>query len=110
MLRSPNNWAHHYGGTSQEQRLLRRFSYSDRIRYYWDEPAVQAAMETLITNLNAHPIPETLLSAYLPEQYHRYREASVSLNPMALVLDRVRGAITPYATACFPGTTAHETR
>ncbi len=101
MLRSPDNWARHYGGTTQQQRLLRRFSYSDRIRYYWGEPAVQAATEKLITNLNAHPIPETLLSAYLPEQYRRYREGSVSLNPMALVLDRVREAIRPYAKACF---------
>ena len=110
MLRSPENWTHHYGGNAQEQRLLRRFSYSDRIRYYWGEPAVHAATEKLITNLNAHPIPETLVSAYLPEQYHRYREASVSLDPTALVLDRVRGAIEPYATACFPDTAAGDPR
>ena len=103
MLRSPESWARHYGGNAQEQRLLRRFSYSDRVRYYWGEPEVQAATEKLLANLNAHPLSETLLSAYLPEQYHRYRQGLITLDPMALVLDRIRGAIRPYAAACFPG-------
>lgn len=65
MLASPDHWKGHYHGSQEQQRLLRTFSYSDRIRYYWTEPAVQRAAERLIANLSARQIPETLLSAYL---------------------------------------------
>lgn len=110
MQRSPANWASHYAGNAHEQHLLRRFSYSDRIRYFWGDPAVQAATDRLIANLRTEPIPETLVSAYLPEQYHRYRAGLVPLDPLALVLDRIRGAIRPYSAACFPHTTADQLR
>lgn len=38
MLDSPANWKNHYHGNPEEQRLLRIYSYSDRIRYYWQRP------------------------------------------------------------------------
>jgi D-tagatose-1,6-bisphosphate aldolase subunit GatZ/KbaZ len=33
MLRDRRNWEHHYAGDEEATRLLRRYSYSDRIRY-----------------------------------------------------------------------------
>ena len=102
MLRSPGNWQHHYAGGAQEQRLLRRYSYSDRVRYYWGDAEVERATERLIANLENTGIPETLLSADLPEQYARYRAGGVVLAPVPIVLDRVRQALEPYAAACFP--------
>jgi D-tagatose-1,6-bisphosphate aldolase subunit GatZ/KbaZ len=100
MLRKPKDWAKHYEGTPEEQELLRRFSYSDRIRYYWNEPPVVEAVARLLRNLEKQPIPETLISAYLPEQYRRLRVELPSLSPEDLVLDRIRQALEPYAVAC----------
>jgi D-tagatose-1,6-bisphosphate aldolase subunit GatZ/KbaZ len=102
MLRKPKDWVKHYEGTPKQQSLLRRYSYSDRIRYYWSEPAVKEAVDRLLRNLGAQPIPETLLSAYLPEQYRRLRVKLPSLLPEALVLDRIRQTLEPYAAACAP--------
>lgn len=100
MLRKPKDWAKHYEGTAEKQELLRRFSYSDRIRYYWNEPPVVEAVDRLLRNLEKQPIPETLISAYLPEQYRRLRVELPSLSPEDLVLDRIRQALEPYAVAC----------
>jgi D-tagatose-1,6-bisphosphate aldolase subunit GatZ/KbaZ len=41
---------------------MRVYSYSDRIRYYWADPAVARALAKLLTNLAGIAIPETLVS------------------------------------------------
>jgi D-tagatose-1,6-bisphosphate aldolase subunit GatZ/KbaZ len=101
MLAEPGNWKGHYHGSAEEQRLLRTFSYSDRIRYYWTAPAVQRAVEKLIANLSALKIPETLLSAYLPVQYAAVREGKLKKEPLELVLHASQASLKGYAEACF---------
>jgi D-tagatose-1,6-bisphosphate aldolase subunit GatZ/KbaZ len=101
MLHAPANWKGHYHGSAEEQRLLRTFSYSDRIRYYWTVPAVQGAVEKLIANLSARTIPETLLSAYLPVQYSAVREGKLKKTPLELVLHASQSSLKAYAEACF---------
>ena len=48
---------------------MRHFSYSDRIRYYWAQPAAQKAVAALMTRLGDTPVPETLVSQFLPLLY-----------------------------------------
>jgi D-tagatose-1,6-bisphosphate aldolase subunit GatZ/KbaZ len=100
MLRKPKDWAKHYEGTAEQQKFLRQFSYSDRIRYYWNDPLVQEAVTRLLQNLEKQPIPETLISAYLPEQYRRLRVVLPSISAEGLVLDRIRQTLEPYAAGC----------
>lgn len=38
MLSQPKWWSSHYRGNADQQRLARRYSYSDRLRYYWHDP------------------------------------------------------------------------
>ena len=38
MLAEPGNWQGHYHGSEAEQRVQRHYSFSDRIRYYWNQP------------------------------------------------------------------------
>jgi D-tagatose-1,6-bisphosphate aldolase subunit GatZ/KbaZ len=101
MLASPADWKGHYHGSAEEQRLLRTFSYSDRIRYYWTVPAVQGAVDKLIANLSSLPIPETLLNAYLPVQYAAVREEKLTGGPLELILHATRASLKPYAQSCF---------
>src|SRR5882757_1852630 len=102
MVREPKYWIHHYHSDAADQRILRRYSYSDRLRYYWGDPAVQQATDRLMENLGSISIPETLISAYLPEQYRHIREGSLAARPLAMVLHAIRTALEPYAAACFP--------
>jgi len=101
MLASPADWKSHYHGSDEEQRLLRTFSYSDRIRYYWFIPEVQAAVDRLIENLRMNKIPETMLSAYLPFEYVSVRKGVLASDPMEIVLHATRRSLQPYAAACL---------
>jgi D-tagatose-1,6-bisphosphate aldolase subunit GatZ/KbaZ len=101
MLDRPVYWEKHYDGTPEQQRVLRRFSYSDRVRYYWTEPRVRSAAETLLRNLQGIEIPQTLLSSFLPDQYRAIRQGLLRPCPYELILDRIQQVIRPYAAACY---------
>lgn len=100
MLAEPAEWERYYEGDEDEQRIARRYSYSDRMRYYWPDPAIRHAEERLYANLEARAIPLPLVSQYLPDQYRRVRAGRLAPNPRDLVLDKVRDALRPYAAAC----------
>ncbi len=102
MREEPGYWEGYYPGGPAARRLLRRYSYSDRIRYYWSYPDVEDARRRLFSNLTAREIPQTLLSQYLPHQYERVRLGGLDSGPEALVFDRVRDTLEDYAAACNP--------
>ena len=100
MKDDPGSWKDYYAGTPAEQDILLFNSYSDRIRYYWPDPKIEAAIARLVSNLTATPPPEILLSRYLPSQYRRVRAGLLARDPEALILDKIRDALRPYAAAC----------
>jgi len=102
MLYKPQHWQGYYEGDAQAQRLARRYSYSDRLRYYWPDPEISAAQSLLLDNLGKVDIPLPLLSQYLPDQYTRVRHGELAVEPTALVIDRVRDVLRVYARACDP--------
>jgi len=102
MLAEPSQWQGYYPGSVDEQRLARRYSYSDRLRYYWPDPQISAAQSRLLTNLGKVDIPLPLISAHLPDQYARVRRGELAAEPHALVIDHVRDVLRAYARACVP--------
>jgi len=100
MIADRRYWESHYSGNELSVALMRRYSYSDRIRYYWNDPQVKAAVEKLLYNLAQQPIPETMLSAFLHEQYLAVRAGSLRAEARDLVLHRIRMVLRPYAEAC----------
>jgi D-tagatose-1,6-bisphosphate aldolase subunit GatZ/KbaZ len=100
MLARPENWAKYYHGSEQEKRLLRTFSYSDRVRYYWADAEVAEATKKLVGNLKRVDIRENLISQYLPNQYRQLRCGLIDDSPMSLIFSKVREVIGAYAAAC----------
>ncbi|HZS80075.1 MAG TPA: class II D-tagatose-bisphosphate aldolase, non-catalytic subunit, partial [Herbaspirillum sp.] len=100
MLARPQHWQSHCHGDAAMQRLLRHYSYSDRIRYYWPEPEVETAFRILLSNLERVSIPDPLLSQYFPEQYQKLRHRTLDGSARSLLIDRIQQAIEPYARAC----------
>lgn len=101
MLAHPKDWQKYYHGSEQEQRLLRVYSYSDRIRYYWHFPQAEAAVQTLLSNLAATSIPETLLSQYCPRQYDLVRAGKLANEPKELVIRSIMAVLETYNQACL---------
>jgi D-tagatose-1,6-bisphosphate aldolase subunit GatZ/KbaZ len=102
MLADPSQWAGYYPGNADQQRLARRYSYSDRLRYYWPDPEVHAAQDRLLANLAAIELPLPLISQHLPDQYTRIRRGELTAEPRALVIDHVRDVLRAYGRACDP--------
>ncbi len=90
MLDEPKNWKNHYHGTDKELFIKRKFSYSDRARYYIPVDSVQAAIEKLIKNLTETGISMTLLSQYMPYQYRKVKSGLIENNPEAIIKDYVK--------------------
>ena len=102
MLADPSQWEGYYPGNTSEQRIARRYSYSDRLRYYWPDPEVRSAQDRLLANLAAVELPLPLISQYLPDQYTRIRHGELAAQPQAMVIDHVRDVLRAYASACEP--------
>lgn len=100
MLENPLHWKQHYHGEEAALRFARKYSYSDRSRYYWPQPEITRAVERLFANLTASPVPETLLSQYMPGQYQAFRAGGLSANPRDLVRHKIMEVTRQYAYAC----------
>jgi D-tagatose-1,6-bisphosphate aldolase subunit GatZ/KbaZ len=100
MCRAPQHWQKHYHGSPAETALARKYSRSDRVRYYWPDPQVQASLRRLIANLSDRPIPAGLVSQYAPVQFRRIREDALECTPKAILLDRIDEVLDDYAYAC----------
>ncbi|KPH94494.1 tagatose-bisphosphate aldolase [Pseudoalteromonas porphyrae] len=101
MQQFPKNWQRFYQVEQSLQQLYRRFSFSDRIRYYWGQQGNQNAVETLFSNLQKQSIPLPLLSQYMPLQYLAVRNKTLQNNPKSLVLHHIMQVTSRYADACF---------
>jgi D-tagatose-1,6-bisphosphate aldolase subunit GatZ/KbaZ len=65
MVAQPKYWEPYYGGTEAERALARKYSFSDRLRYYWPDPTI-ASFQILVKNLSETPPPLSLLSQFAP--------------------------------------------
>ncbi|MEL6092067.1 tagatose-bisphosphate aldolase subunit KbaZ [Plesiomonas shigelloides] len=99
MRENPNHWEKYYHGNRQQQRFSRIYSFSDRIRYYWPDDAVNEAQNKLFDNLSGVDIPLPLLSQYLPEQFKRVREGAITANPQELIIDKIQQVLRSYSQA-----------
>lgn len=100
MIEDPKYWEKYYPGNALEQAYKRKYSFSDRSRYYWPNPRIAAAKRQLVENLKAHPIPLSLLSQYMPGQYHAVSGGLISNDVEEIIINRTQDVIGMYARAC----------
>jgi D-tagatose-bisphosphate aldolase class II non-catalytic subunit len=99
MIAESAHWRGYYRGSAEEQRLARRYSLSDRIRYYWNVPAVSAACGTLVANLSRADIPRPLVSQFLPAHLPAVLDGRVVPRARELARESVRMVLDSYARA-----------
>ena len=99
MLENPGNWHKHYHGDEKQLHLARKYSFSDRARYYIGQPEVVEAMNKLFANLNAHKIPLNMLHQYMPLTYAKVRDGELPLDAKELAMDGVTNFMLDYEYA-----------
>jgi D-tagatose-1,6-bisphosphate aldolase subunit GatZ/KbaZ len=100
MVDNPEHWVKYYTGSKAYLQFARKYSFSDRSRYYWPDAKVQNSLARLLDNLERHPVPLTLLSQFLPMQYERVRAGALPNAPRAHMYDKIRHVLADYAHAC----------
>lgn len=101
MLENPKNWQKHYHGTEEELAFARKYSYSDRCRYYIGEEKVQNAIDKLLGNFSETEIPMNILHQYMPKQYDKIVGGQLKLSPVELIKDGVVQYMEDYEYAAY---------
>jgi D-tagatose-1,6-bisphosphate aldolase subunit GatZ/KbaZ len=101
MVEKPEHWVKYYHGDERGKAFKRKYSLSDRIRYYWTDPIVQQAFEKMMMKLNQNPLPVTLLKQYVPDLYTMATQTG-RLTPENILLAKVQNILDDYTQACNP--------
>ena len=99
MLEKPDTWKKHYHGDEKQLALCRKYSFSDRCRYYIGLPEVVESINKLFENLREYPIPMNMLHQYMPISYIKVRDGIIPLDPRELALDGVVAFMEDYEYA-----------
>ena len=100
MLAEPAQWQKYYHGDADEQRLLRHYSLSDRIRYYWSKPRLAKSVQELLDVLGSREIPLGVAHQYLPLGAEACRARGEKITADNLINNTIKAALAPYYAAC----------
>ena len=100
MREAPADWQKYYHGDRREQRLLRAYSLSDRIRYYWTKPRLAKSVQELLDVLGTREIPLGVAHQYLPLGAEACRARGEKITADNLINNTIKAALAPYYAAC----------
>jgi len=98
----PGYWQRYYHSQGEALTIDLQYSLSDRIRYYWPDPLIDAACQRLFANLRDTPPPMPLVGQYLPQALRALRAGHAPLDPAALVMAHIATTLDDYLHACLP--------
>jgi len=99
MIENRVHWENYYSGDDKYQEFARKYSFSDRSRYYWPDAKVKASLKTLLVNIGNHPLPSSLVSQFLPMQYERIRSGDLICTPHNIIMDKISSVLDSYSEA-----------
>lgn len=100
MMIQPKYWERYYLGDEKQKFFKRRYSFSDRLRYYWPLDELVEAKCRLFENLRNNKIPFSLLSQFMPIQFAQVCKGLISVDPQELVHSYIQNVIGMYSRAC----------
>jgi len=100
MREHPKHWEKYYHANGKPLTMDLQYSLSDRVRYYWPDPVIEASRVKLFDNLRANPPPLTILSQYLPGALRAVREGAATRDPLSLSMAHVSAVLDDYHHAC----------
>jgi D-tagatose-1,6-bisphosphate aldolase subunit GatZ/KbaZ len=100
MIKIPKYWEPYYQGDEKEKSFKRKFSFSDRSRYYWPNSEVEDAKKALFANLLKSKIPLSLLSQFMPEEFYQVCAGRIPVHPQDLIYSHIKRVAGIYSRAC----------
>jgi len=100
MNKDPRYWQKYYHGNENLQHFKRKYSFSDRSRYYWTDQDLERSKSRLFESLRNHKIPLSLLSQFMPSQFYQVCDGRITTDPQDLVQSHIRTVAGIYSRAC----------
>ncbi|MDH5606670.1 MAG: class II D-tagatose-bisphosphate aldolase, non-catalytic subunit [Anaerolineae bacterium] len=100
MVKEPSAWKNYYSGTQQEIVFARKYSLSDRSRYYWPNLRVQTSLKKLMSNLESQLLPYSLVSQFFPKHNNISSEDKNRIDPQSLIRSKIESVLDKYSKAC----------
>ncbi len=95
MTDNPTYWQGHYHGDDDALSHQRHFGLADRIRYYWPDPAAQAAVAALRDGFDG-PIADAKLCEVFSEDVLTRAEHLTGDHVQRLIVAQIQLALDPY--------------
>jgi len=89
-------WKKYYHGSPQEKAYARKFSLSDRCRYYLEDQGIRSSISRLNANINIAEMPFGLVSQYFPELKEKVLTADGKVTAQMLIKERIKAVISTY--------------
>jgi Predicted tagatose 6-phosphate kinase len=99
MMDNPDNWQNHYQGNVIEQAVARKYSFSDRCRYYMGDEKVKDAIDKLGYGLLDQEIPNSLLRQFMPRESQILLETGGKVTPRRLIQMHIEQVLDEYEYA-----------
>ena len=96
LMQQPKYWERYYHGSEGDLSFARRYSLSDRCRYYLEDDTIKESIQRLVANINAKTLPFGLMSQYFPAQKEAILQRGGSITAEWLIKERIRDVIKTY--------------
>lgn len=96
MLNNPKDWKKYYLGTELEKELQRKYSFSDRSRYYMSREEINLCINKLFDNINSCNIPLGMIKQFFPNHYLKIRNNKLLNDSKHLVKYNINDVLDDY--------------
>ena len=96
MITNPKDWEKYYQGTELEKELQRKYSFSDRSRYYMARHDINEHINKLFGNIDSFDIPLGMIKQYFPKQFLEIKTNNNLKNAKNLVKLNIKHVLEDY--------------
>lgn len=96
MINNPEDWEKYYQGNELEKELQRKYSFSDRSRYYMTRQDINENINQLFENIDSFNITLGMIKQYFPKLFLEIKSQTNSKNAKNLVKLNIKQVIEDY--------------
>ena len=96
MVENPKDWQDYYEGNELDKELARKYSFSDRSRYYLSRPEIESCINNLFKNIDSYDLPLGMIKQYFPNAFMKILEEDYPTDSKSLVKSNIIDVIEDY--------------
>ncbi|WP_405306869.1 class II D-tagatose-bisphosphate aldolase non-catalytic subunit [Methanobrevibacter sp.] len=96
MVDNPKDWEKYYLGSEHEKQLSRKYSFSDRSRYYMSREDIELIIEDLFLQIDSFNVPLGLIKQFFPNAFNKILTENYPSDSKSLVKSNIIDVIDDY--------------